>query len=91
MISEARTHMSETGSASIIRLRRSSTRGITVRALDTSRTTGERMLLVEVRTGIDAVEMPLSAGEAAELMFELGFALEEAARLANGQPPRRPA
>ncbi|CCW18003.1 hypothetical protein EBBID32_23530 [Sphingobium indicum BiD32] len=45
---------------------------------------------MEVRTGDEVVEMALSAGEAAELMFELGFALEESARIANGRSSRRP-
>lgn len=90
MSGKARTPMPQMGSA-VIPLRRGRSRGISARALDTGRTTGERTVLVEVRSGDNAIEMALSAGEAAELMFELGFALEQSARMANGQPPRRPA
>lgn len=91
MNNEARTQAPDAGSVRIIPLRRGHSRGISVRALNTSQTTGERTVLVEVRTGDDVIGMALSASEAAELMFELGFALEESARIANGQPPRRPA
>lgn len=65
-------------------------RQVRVRALPNREGDDARMLLLEARVGTSTVLLHLTAGEAAELMFEIGFALEEAARAANGQPLRRP-
>lgn len=65
-------------------------RQVRVRALPNREGDDARMLLLEAGIGTDAVPLQLTASEAAELMFEIGFALEEAARAANGQPLRRP-
>jgi hypothetical protein len=65
-------------------------RQVRVRALPNKEGDDTRMLLLEARVGTDTVPLQLTASEAAELMFEIGFALEEAARAVNGQPLRQP-
>jgi hypothetical protein len=63
---------------------------VSVRALPHEEGEKDRMLLLEARVGTSTTAMRPTASEAAELMFEIGFALEEAARIANELPPRRP-
>lgn len=63
---------------------------VRVRALPNEEGEQGRMLLLEAQVGTSTTMIQLTASEAAELMFEIGFALEEAARMANGLPPRRP-
>lgn len=69
--------------------RSSPIRQVSVQALPNEEGDDTRMLLLEAHVGTGTVPIQLTASEAAELMFEIGFALEEAARAANGQPPRR--
>lgn len=45
---------------------------------------GGRALIIKARSSAQTIEMVLSAGEAAELMFEIGFNLEQAARASRG-------
>jgi hypothetical protein len=45
---------------------------------------GGRALIIKARSASQTIEMVLSAGEAAELMFEIGFNLEQAARASRG-------
>jgi hypothetical protein len=52
---------------------------------------GERRISIEARSDENRITFDLTAGEAAELMFELGSALEQAARdesRARSRPPR---
>jgi hypothetical protein len=52
---------------------------------------GARRITIEARSGLGRATYHLTAGEAAELMFELGFALEQAARdEAPATPVRSP-
>jgi hypothetical protein len=54
--------------------------------------TSSRALILNTTTSAGAVEIVLSAGEAAMLMFEIGHALEQANRLAeSGNRPVRTA
>jgi hypothetical protein len=54
---------------------------------------GSRRITIEARLDTKALVLDLSAGEAAELMFEIGAALEQAARdersLAENAPTER--
>ena len=51
---------------------------------------GGRRITIEARSGRRTAAYQLTAGEAAELMFELGFALEQAARDEARAMPVRP-
>ncbi len=88
MTNSGRPETSNDNNGGAYRLRRTGG-GVSVRALDTRRSTGERLLRLEIQKGYEVIEVRLSASQAAELMFALGFELEEASRMANGRPLRR--
>ena len=62
-----------------------------VRALPSPPANRTRTILLEADAGTATIGMVLTAGQAATLMFEIGFALEEAARASDGLSRKRSA
>ena len=58
----------------------SARQGWTLHPQSKPRSDGQRAILLEARCASGAIDMLLTAAEAAELMFALGYALEQAAR-----------
>jgi hypothetical protein len=59
--------------------------GREVRIAGGSDTTGSRTIVLSVSGPAGEYHLPLGAGEAAQLMFEIGYALEQAAQEARSQ------
>ena len=63
--------------------RRAEAHRIDIRPAPAAATLTSRKLILDVTTSAGSVAITLSAGEAAGLMFEIGYALEQAHRLSQ--------
>ena len=67
--------------------RRAEVHCIDIRPAPAAATPTSRKLILDVTTSAGSVAITLSAGEAAGLMFEIGYALEQANRLSQPRGP----